>query len=266
MPDFINTMTQFAKDFSNPAYLQKFRDMGATDTELKSLAEQIAGSKGQNYNQLVSDFTTMLQDRQKTQGVDTQIQDRYKMLSDPNSEYYQMFKSNLEKQLARTLEKTTPTTQSLLAVVLAQGLGYKAASKIASEQKEASESKARDYVSQTVPQATNEFFLSSQGQASNVLGMGVESNQFSQNMALQYAQMAEQKRQYEDSKPSIWDELLGAGLGVGSYALGGALGNTTTTGVNPTMPSTSGLMKPMQMELPKIDLTSTPFWSKYAGR
>ena len=216
---YYENIKQFAKDFNNPEFLKKYTDMGGTISELKSLGEQI-GQNPRNYHQIMSEYETMLIGRQKTQELETKLEQRYEMLSDPTSSFYKTFRSSFEQQIGRVLEKTTPTTQSLLALGLSSGLGYKAATRVASEQREASEAKSRDYATGATKQATSDIFLQMQGQAGQSLGMGLQANQFSQNMAFNYAQSAEQRRQYEESKPTFLDQLLGAGLSVGSYALG----------------------------------------------
>lgn len=131
---------------------------------------------------------------------------QYRMLSNPNSQYYKKGYT----QLNNTLNATSPTINSLLGIQMALGGSYK--SSIASANQQRRNQMTRN--SETAQQGMNQLFLNSQGQALN---------------ALQGAQSA---YEYEDSQPGFWDYVAGPLAAVAGTALAGPIGGLLAGGTS----------------------------------
>lgn len=140
------------------------------------------------------------------QDIMDKLSARYEELSDPNSEYYQEFRQNLMK----TLSAAAPTTNSLLGMARAGGLGVGSSATIANEQRKATEGRIADYAGK----ATTGAYLEGSGQANQILQTALSGN-------LSYQQLMEQMRQFNESQPTIGDYIGGGLATVGGLLLGG---------------------------------------------
>lgn len=138
---------------------------------------------------------------------------RYEDITDFNSPYYQEYR--------KFLQESTPQlgADSLIKPLLAGGAGYSGAQKIAQERSQAFTQQRQ----QGINQGVREFALNSQSQGSDLLGMLTQNNQF-------MMQLAEKRRQFDESQPTPFDSLLNIGGGLlGSY-LGGGFGGLGASG------------------------------------
>ena len=151
----------------------------------------------------VENFTT---NQNQYQDIMDKLSARYEELSDPNSEYYQEFRQNLMK----TLSAAAPTTNSLLGMARAGGLGVGSSATIANEQRKATEGRIADYAGK----ATTGAYLEGSGQANQILQAGLSGN-------LSYQQLMEQMRQFNESQPTMGDYIGGGLATAGGLLLGG---------------------------------------------
>lgn len=121
-------------------------------------------------------------------------------LLNPNSQFYQNYASYLQKTQGGI------GVNSLLAPLMAGGTGYAGGQAIAQQQSQGLMRERQDKINTSVQQ----FALGNINTGANLLGQ-------QGNLQLGYANLNEQKRQYDDSQSgSLWKTLgglLGAGLG-----------------------------------------------------
>ena len=151
-----------------------------------------------------------------------QIQQRYSDVTNFNSPLYQ--------QYAQYLQKTNPqiSTNALLSAPQAGGFNYGVSQKLATERAKQLNTSRNEAISQGAQQ----FALGNQSNANSLLGYLLNNNQFQQ-------QLAEQKRQFNESQPSFLDSLLNIGGGLLGYGVGNLFsgksffGGAGTSGLNP---------------------------------
>ena len=150
-----------------------------------------------------------------------------KDLLDPSSKFYQQF--------ASYLQKTTPGigTNTLLAPLMAGGTGYAGGQGIASKKATGFARERQDKINSGV----QGFALGNINVGANLLGQQAQSN-------LGYANLGEQRRQYDDTN-SGWNKFFnvlgqGAGFLPGLFGGGGAGGvggyNTGGASASPQNP------------------------------
>lgn len=133
-------------------------------------------------------------------GYEDQFMKDYRRFSNLSSGYYKAGYQNLLK----SLNASSPTTNTLLSVPASQGLSYGGSMTIANRQRRGVETRNAETAS------------------SGLLDMYLRGQSLAQN-SLQGAQQA---YQYEDSKPSFLEEIAGfAAGGLLQGALGGGLGS-----------------------------------------
>ena len=133
-------------------------------------------------------------------------------LLDPSSKFYQ--------QYASYLQKTTPGigTNTLLAPLMAGGTGYAGGQAIASKKATGFARERQDKINTGV----QGFALGNINMGANLLGQQGQ-------LGLGYANLAEQKRQYDDQN-SGWDQFFKL-LGMGTGLLSGSSGGGSAGGV-----------------------------------
>jgi len=153
-----------------------------------------------------------------------QLGQRYEDITDFGSEYYQQYRG--------LMGKITPTvgTNTILSGLQAGGGNYAASQVQAGARVDKLSKERTDFLNTNVTQ----FALGSQAQAGGLLGQMSGNAQF-------MGQLAEQRRQFDESQPDFLDSLvniggtlLGAGAGfllggpAGAFA-GGAMANQATS-------------------------------------
>lgn len=153
---------------------------------------------------------------------------QYKDLSNSSSQYYKFG----YQRLLDSLNSATPTLNTLTGSNMAGGGSYKGSRVIAGKQRQA----AQTAINEGARKGFLDMYMNSQG------------------MAQQALQGASQAYQYEDSKPSFWEEVGGYALGGLTQAVmpgvGGFLSNAVsglfTGGESPSGGSSLAGMKPTQ--------------------
>jgi len=138
-------------------------------------------------------------------GINDMIKQRYGDITNFNSQYYQQYRG--------LLDKIMPTQGSNYIAGLQAGGGNYGASQVQAKASQRGFEKRRsDFLNTSVSQ----FALGSQSQAGGLLGQLSGNQQFMQ-------QLAEQRRQFDESQTSFWEDLGGGLLNIG----GGLLGTAT---------------------------------------
>lgn len=144
-------------------------------------------------------FTTLFGQPESVTGL---IKERYGDITDYNSEYYKKFSDYISKLIPQV------SPDALLAPLAGSGFNYGTSQVLASKRAENLNQKR----TQAVSQATEEFALGSQQQASGLLGMLLQDEQFRKQLKAQV-----------DAQPGFFDSLLNIGGSIGGFALGNAL-------------------------------------------
>ena len=151
-------------------------------------------------------------DQETLQG---KVDARYNEVTDFNSPLYQNFRSYAQK--------STPGigVNSLIAPLKAGGLSTTGAKNIASSRMQELQTGRNEQISNAVTQ----FALGQQGQATGLLGLFSNNQNNYNQLQLQYAQLGEQQRQFNESQPTFFDSLLNivggiAGQGTGNLMSG----------------------------------------------
>ena len=144
------------------------------------------------------------------------LKQRSETFADPNSKFYKDYRKGLTSTLAGA-----NSSNALLAMVMAQGGSWTQAQ----EKIKALQSKIND----SAISGTDQFYQNMQGQANSLTTTGLSSAmnmaQYQGNLNFNYAQLAEQKRQFDESQPSFFDNLLKPITAAASYAGGNWLYN-----------------------------------------
>jgi len=133
------------------------------------------------------------------------IKGRYEDITDFGSEYYQ--------QARGLFGKILPQEQDYLSGLQAGGGNFGASQVQAAASQRGLEKRRNDFLNTTVSQ----FALGSQSQAGGLLGLQSQNSQF-------LAQIAEQRRQFDESQTSVLEDIGGGLLNIGAGAAGFALG------------------------------------------
>lgn len=124
--------------------------------------------------------------------------DYYKKLAseylDPNSPYYSSQTGKYFRQLTRSLNSATPTTDSLLALAVAGGRSQGAAASVANAQRKAIEARNRDTAASSaenfntniVGQGLN-FANTNLGRSAEMMGLYGQGQQYSQKVGNNFA-------------------------------------------------------------------------------
>ena len=156
----------------------------------------IAKQQREAYNKLIGELQQAIS-QNETQNM---WQSRFNELSNPESGLYKSFQSSLTK----TLNNSTPTTDSLLGVALAMGGDYGGSSVIANKQREAAEGRNREAASG----ATQGYFNQNQGLASSALGGFTQNEQFGRSLIENARQFNESLQFQKDQQPTFGTNLL----------------------------------------------------------
>lgn len=148
---------------------------------------------------------------------------RYDEITNFGSDYYKQFQSYLEKLNPQI------SANSLLAPLTGSGFNYGTSQKIATERSQQMNTKRTEAISKGV----QEFAIGSQGQAGGLLQMLFGNNQFQQ-------ELAEKKRQFDESSPTFLDSLLNIGGSLLGQFTGGLLGGGSASSAR----GSSGLAQP----------------------
>ena len=163
--------------------------------QLEKLREQMPGSA-----EKINGIINQVRGAMKAEGTQNMWQDRYNELSNPDSDLYKSFQSSLTK----TLNNSTPTTDSLLGVALAMGSDYGGSSVIANKQRETAEGRNREAASG----ATQGYFNQNQGLASSALGGFTQNEQFGRSLIENARQFNEGLQFQKDQQPTFGTNLL----------------------------------------------------------
>lgn len=144
-------------------------------------------------------FTTLFGQPESVTGL---IKERYGDITDYNSEYYKKFSDYISKLIPQV------SPDALLAPLAGSGFNYGTSQVLASKRAGNLNQKR----TQAISQATEEFALGSQQQASGLLGMLLQDEQFRKQLKAQV-----------DAQPGFFDSLLNIGGSIGGFALGNAL-------------------------------------------
>ena len=154
-----------------------------------------------------------------------QFLEQYKQFSNPDSQYYQKG----YRGLLDLLNASSPTVNTLLGSQMAMGGTYKGSLVTANAQRRAQGTRNAE----TARKGFLDMYMSGQGLAGQAL------------------RSAQEAYQYEDSKPSFWEEVGGYALGGLTQALapgaGGFLSGlfkTNNSPAQPFMPNTTGNYPP----------------------
>lgn len=124
--------------------------------------------------------------------------DYYKKLAseylDPNSPYYSSQTGKYFRQLTRSLNSATPTTDSLLALAIAGGRSQGAAASVANAQRKAIEARNRDTASSSAENFNTNivgqglyFANANLGRSAEMMGLYGQGQQYSQEVGNNFA-------------------------------------------------------------------------------
>jgi len=207
-------MNELDKEYQDA--LKRAREMAnrvpfGSDATYNRLKEQIDQYYAQLQNQNLNERNA--EDRQM-------ILNRFNELSNPSSSYYRGINQQIRDNLTAIYNPN-----SLLALARGSGLSGQGSATIANQQRK----QQQRQINEVANQGTNQAFTSAGGMLNNLLGMAQsgtgQQGQFYQNLQqlnLAYSQLAEQRRQFNESQPSFFDSLLNlGGYALGQYAGGG---------------------------------------------
>lgn len=147
--------------------------------------------------------------------LEKKINQRYDDITNFNSALYQQYRGYLSSLIPQL------GANNMIAPLLAGGGSYGGSQKIAQERAEAYNVNRTEQINKGV----QEFALGNQNQASGLLGMLLNNQQF-------MAQLQEQQRQFDESQPSFWDSLLNIVGGIGGMGVGNLIGGKSFFGSN----------------------------------